>query len=418
MKITMIGVNHETAPVAWREAVSLTETKKIELLESLIQLGVEESIVLSTCGRFELYLATSEEHLAAFENRMIEFLKDFFNKSDFHAHCYCKSEEHAVYHLFKVAIGLDSAVLGEDQILGQVKEALQFGMMIGSSGKTLNALFRDGTASAKRIKTELKISEHPLSLSYIGVKKSKEILGNLTEKVVLVIGLGKMGQLALKSLLEEGVSCVNIAVRNPSIVGVEQFSQSDRERIHIISFEERYAYLETADLVIGATAAPHTVIKAEQTERMKTGALLIDLALPRDFDNQLTEKFPVTLLDVDGLKDISESNAKKRIAIAADAEAMIEADVAAFLKWMDQAEVDTVLNQWHQEIEAIHEDTMSYLKRKLVNCEHRDLMLIDKMLTSSLKRLIRKPVGVLKNIEDNEKRAMAVDLIKELFEYE
>lgn len=418
MKISMIGVNHETASLDWRESVSLTDTKKIELLEALMAQGFEECVVLSTCGRFELYLATLEKNHEDLKREVIDFLKGFFNKGDFEDHFYYQSDEKAVAHLFKVAIGLDSAVLGEDQILGQVKEAHQFAMMIGSSGKVLNTLFRDGAAAAKEIKTTLRISEHPLSLSYIAIKKAKEVIGTLAGKQVLIVGLGKMGQLALKSLLDEEVAHIDIAVRNPAKTLLEDLTDTHRQRIKVISYEERYSALERADLVIGATSAPHTVIRVADIHQVKSGTLFIDLALPRDFEPEISKKFPVQLMDVDGLKDISESNAQKRIEISLRAEAMILEAVADFMKWTETAAVDHVLKLWHEEIDSIHGDTMDYLSRKLSSIEHRDLMLIDKMLESALKRLIRKPINVLKNIEDQEKRSEAIDLIKELFEYE
>ncbi len=418
MIISMIGVNHETASVDWRESVSLTDTKKIELLEALMAYGIEECVILSTCGRFELYMATLEKNHSDLKREVIDFLKTFFNKGDFEDHFYYQSGEQAVRHLYKVAIGLDSAVLGEDQILGQVKDAHQFAMMIGSSGKVLNTLFRDGAAAAKQIKTTLKISEHPLSLSYIAIKKAKEILGELAGKQVLIVGLGKMGQLALKSLLDEKVAHIDIAVRNPGKTRLEELTDKERELINVISYDERYLALEKADLVIGATAAPHTVIRAEAIHQVKSGALFMDLALPRDFEPEISKVFPVQMIDVDGLKDISESNAQKRIEISQRAESMILDAVADFMKWTETAKVDHLLKLWHEEIDSIHEDTMNYFSRKLTSIEHRDLMLIDKMLESALKRLIRKPVNVLKNIEDQDKRSDAIDLIKELFEYE
>lgn len=418
MKISMIGVNHETASVDWRESVSLTDTKKIELLEALMANGMEECVILSTCGRFELYMATMEKNHGDLKREMIDFLKAFFNKGDFEDHFYYSADEEAVSHLFKVAIGLDSAVLGEDQILGQVKEAHQFAMMIGSSGKVLNTLFRDGAAAAKQIKTTLKISEHPLSLSYIGIKKAKEVLGTLAGRRVLIVGLGKMGQLALKSLLDEEVAHIDIAVRNPGKTQLAELSEVEREKIKVLPYEERYSVLEMADLVIGATSAPHTVIRAEDIQGVKSGALFMDLAMPRDFEAEIAKKYPVQMIDVDGLKDISESNAKKRMEISRRAEQMIIESVSDFMKWSETAQVDQVLKLWHEEIDSIHKDTMDYLGRKLSSMEHRDLMIIDKMLESALKRLIRKPVNVLKNMEDQGKRSEAIDLIKELFEYE
>lgn len=410
MIIRVFGVNHETAPVAWREAISLTASRKVDFLNDLMDLGIEDSVLLSTCGRFELYIATPETEEESIENKVFESLETYFNKRDMREHFYVKSANDGVRHLFRVAIGLDSAVLGEDQILGQIKEAHQFAMEVGSSKKILNCLFREAVATAKAIKTELRISDHPLSLSYIGIKKIKDKFKSLSGKKVLMIGLGKMGQLALKTLIEEDVYEVVIALRN-SLKVPEGLSHDPRVRF--VSYDDRYVYLEEADIVISATSSPHLVIKSEEVFGIKSGAILLDIAVPRDIDSEIAQKYDVTLLNVDGLKDISEENGKRREAIAREAEGQILAAVQAFDLWLKSVQADVILNLWNEEIKMIHEDTMHILKRKLRHCEHGEMLLIDKMLMSSLKRLIRKPISALKTEDDPEiQRQMVAMLMK------
>lgn len=412
MKIRLIGANHETADVSLRETLSLTETQKIKLMDELMALDIKEAVLVSTCGRFELYVADRKEAVNVSNEAIIAFLETFYDQSGLKSHFYIKEEAEAVSHLFKVASGLDSAVLGEDQILGQVKESAQFAMTVGSSGKVLNRLFLDASTSAKALKATLKISEHPLSLSYIAVKKAKSILGDLSGRTVLMIGLGKMGQLALKTLLDEGIETLYCAVRHAS--KVDDVLLAD-QRLKVVNFDDRYDFVEKADIVIGATAAPHTILHAHLVDKVKAGAVFLDLALPRDFDPALKDHFDIQLFDVDDLKDISEDNVKRRKELSLLAEEILKGDVEKYLLWMHQAQVDHVIHKWHEDIELIHGETLEYLTRKLPEVSPREMALIDKMLEASLKRFIRKPMTALKHMADSEKREQAVKILEELF---
>lgn len=412
MKIRVFGANHETASLELRECLSLTETKKIELLEALIELDIKEAVVLSTCGRFEVYVADRKDDVNVSSEALLTFIQKQFQVDVEAAHFYVKEDEAAIGHLFSVTAGLNSAVLGEDQILGQVKEAIQFAMTLGTSGKVLNRLFQEAVTTAKALKTELKMSEHPLSLSYIAIKRAKQFLGDLEGKTVLMMGLGKMGQLALKTLLDEGVKTLFCAVRNPSKLDTVLLKDP---RVQLVSFDDRHAYVKDSDIIIGATSAPHTILHASQIEAMKPGSVLLDLALPRDFDAEIAKQFNVHLLDVDGLKDLSEENQKKREVLGEASRAIVEEAVGQFKSWMNMSQVDHVIRLWHEDIDHIHDETMTYFQSKLQSVSQRDLALIDKMLEAALKRFIRKPLTALKLMEDQEKRLMTVALLEELF---
>lgn len=424
MKIEMIGVNHETATVDFREKMSMTEAGKIEFMNRLLELPIQEVVLVSTCGRIEVYYAyavgsaiQSREEVPeqSVEEQLLALMSHRFSVEALQKHVYVKKNEDCVLHLMRVASGLDSAVLGEDQILGQVKDAQQFAMDLGASGKVLNKLFREAISAAKAIKTELKISEHPLSLSYIGIKKAKHLLGTLEGKTVTMVGLGKMGQLALKSLVDEGVATVYAAVRTPCKLDKRLF---DSNTLQIVSFDDRHKYVEMSDLVISATAAPHPVIRLEQIRKIKEGCVFLDLALPRDVEPQIGEQYDVTILDVDDLKDISEDNQALRAKLAEQAEQFLVSYLEDYMKWLEGTHVDKVVHIWHDEIDQIHEDTMNYLKRRLSGVDSRSMGIIDKMVMSSMKRFIRKPLSALKHMEDSEARMDAVRLLEELFSYE
>lgn len=417
MKIGMIGANHETASVDFREKMAMTEAGKIDFINRVLELPIQEAVILSTCGRFELYYCIPAAQVleTPIETQLIDWMAKRFGMKDLSEHVYVKSEVDCVRHLMRVATGLDSAVLGEDQILGQVKDAQLFSMEVGTSGKVLNKLFREAIASAKAVKTELKISEHPLSLSYIGMKKAKQLMGGLDGKVVTMVGLGKMGQLALKSMTEEGIKTVYAAVRTPCKLDKGLL---DVESLEVVSFDDRHKYIEMSDLVISATAAPHPVIRSEQLTKLREGCVFLDLAMPRDVEPVIAEKFGAVILDVDSLKDISEENQALRKQIAEYADRLLESYVDDFMKWLDVSHVDKVVHQWHEDIDLIHDDTMAYLRRRLSSVDPRSMGIIDKMVMSSLKRFIRKPLSALKNMEDSEARRDAVRMLEELFSYE
>ncbi len=416
MKIAMLGVNHETASVDFREKMAMTEAGKIDFINRILELPVSEVVVLATCGRFELYYATPAEQVleTPIKTQLIHWLSRRFHMEDLAEHLYDHEQEACVRHLMRVAIGLDSAVLGEDQILGQVKEAQLFSMELGTSGKVLNKLFREAIATAKAIKTELKISEHPLSLSYIGIKKIKELSGGLSGKTVTMVGLGKMGQLALKSMIDESVGKIYASVRTPCKLDKALL---DEPHLEVVSFDDRHRYIEMSDVVISATAAPHAVIRTDQLSQLKNNCVMLDLALPRDIEPEIAKKFGSTIIDVDGLKDISEENVLLRKQIADHADSLLDDPVDDFMKWLDVAHIDQVVRQWHEDIDLIHQDTMAYLKRRLKGVDSRSMGIIDKMVLSSMKRFIRKPLGALKSMEDGEVRRDAVKLLEELFSH-
>ena len=206
MNIGVVGVNHNLAPINVREAVSFTDTKKIEAINILLDSEIDEIVILSTCNRSEIYI--SGENIQQKVDEVANFYKDYFGVKDIEQYLFKKTNLEAIQHLFDVTAGLDSLVVGEDQILGQVKDAHEFCMKLGATKKVFNKLFRDAVTTSKEIKTITKISQQPLSISYIGVKLLKEKMGTLEGKNALIVGLGKMNLLTLNHLEEDRKSVV------------------------------------------------------------------------------------------------------------------------------------------------------------------------------------------------------------------
>lgn len=410
MEIGVIGINHHLAPISVREKVSFTDTKKIEAINTLLDNGISEVVILSTCNRSEIYIYTEniEEKFEFISN----YYKQFFNHEEVDQYLFHKIGYEVIYHLYKVTAGLDSMVLGEDQILGQVKRAHEFSMQLGASKKFFNKLFREAITTAKEIKSTTKISEQPLSIAYIGVKILKEKIGSLKDKRALVIGCGKMSKLAMTYLQEEQIS--KIYLSNRSHTKVTQIA-NEVENIIPIEYDKRYDVLENVDILISATSAPHTIIRYEDMPPVHRPLYMMDMALPRDIDSQIKLLDYVELYDIDDLKKIHDENDSKRAELAHAAHTIIEDRINEFLTWLDTANIDPTIQSLNEKCLEIKKDSLDYLFKKL-DLGLREQKLIDRMMENALKRLIREPIVNLKQIKDQGKREEYIKLIEELFE--
>ena len=386
MNFAVVGVNHNDTPIHIRENVSFTDTQKIEGINFLLDNGISEVVVLSTCNRSEIYIY-SDDILKKIEI-VKDFYEDFFNVDNIKKYLFCKTGQDAIEHVFRVSAGLDSIVLGEDQILGQVKDAHEFSKQLGASKKVFNKLFREAITASKDIKTTTKISHQPISISYIGIKCLKDRLGSLEGKNALVIGIGKMSKLAMKHLEEEKLN--SIYVTNRSYEKLQDI-QDEYKNLIPIKYEERYSVLEKVDVVISATASPHTVIKKENMPNLSNTLIMMDIALPRDIDKNIDTLENIEVYDIDDLKKISDENDKKRRELACTGELLIDEKIDEFNDWLETIKIDPTIQSLNDKCTDIREDTLDYIYRKLdLNCKEKKI--IDKMLTSALKRLIREPI--------------------------
>ena len=389
MNIGVVGVNHNLAPINVREAVSFTDTKKIEAINILLDREIDEIVILSTCNRSEIYI--SGENIQQKVDEVANFYKDYFGVKDIEQYLFKKTNLEAIQHLFDVTAGLDSLVVGEDQILGQVKDAHEFCMKLGATKKVFNKLFRDAVTTSKEIKTITKISQQPLSISYIGVKLLKEKMGTLEGKNALIVGLGKMNLLTLNHLEEENVKNIYIANRN-----IEKTKEIENKFDNIIPIEysDRHKIIQekSIDIVISATSSPHLVIKYDDMPKLDKKIYIMDIALPRDIDTKLKELNYVELYDIDDLKEIHDKNDIKRNELAQKAQEIIKSKCI-----------------------EIKEDTLEYIFRK-IDLNQREQKIIDKMLGSALKRVIREPIINLKQVKNKGQREEYIKVIEDLFE--
>lgn len=412
MDIAVIGINHNLSPIGIREKVSFTDTKKIEATNILLDKDLMEVVILSTCNRSEIYISCEEIEVGI--DIVKNFYEEFFQLNEVSLYLFSKKDNEAIEHLFNVTSGLDSLVIGEDQILGQVKGAHELAMKIGSSKKLFNKLFREAITTAKEVKTVTKISQQPLSISYIGIKLLKEKIKNLQNKNILMIGLGKMNLLTIKHLEEENVGTIYIANRS-----IEKFKEIQKlyNNIEYVEYKDRYNILKDnqIDIVISATSSPHLVIKKEEIINIKRSIYFMDLALPRDIDFKIKDMENMELYCIDDLKNIQSENDEIRVRLSKEAHKIIVNKINEFIEWRDISIIDPTIQSLNKKCIEIKEDTLDYIFRK-VDLNQRDKKIIEKMMTSALKRMIREPILNLKQVKNKGKREEYIKTIEELFD--
>lgn len=408
MELGLWGISYQTADSAIRDEVYFTDTRKIDFLNQLEKRGIDQGMILSTCNRCELYFFfdTQEQFQQAGE-----CFQEQFPTVDLRDYWISFRGEQAMEYLFRVTCGIESLVLGEDQILGQVKEALAFSQAVGASRKELTRVVRDAVSCAKDIKTSRKISEVPLSVSYVGIQMLKESCG-IEGKRAFVIGSGKMAALALRYLYEYGVERVLLCSRKTAHA---------KELLHtfpnleIVEYDCRYQRIPSCDIVVSATSAPHIVLRAAELELSQNQELyLLDLAMPRDIDGAFGEKAGCHLINMDTLTRIVARNRQERERLAAESEPEILAAVGETLRWLKSSRVDHTIQSLQQRCSEISESSYRYLEHKLNLCD-REKKLLKKVLDASLIRLMREPIQELKKVEEEQEQANYQQLLEKLF---
>ncbi|MBI1870376.1 MAG: glutamyl-tRNA reductase [Chlamydiae bacterium] len=332
MNIQVIGLNHKTADVALREKLAFSQPQAMECLKRIRELGLaSEALVLSTCNRVEFYKvwdrSDSLESLA-------KFLGQFHKVSipDFEKSLYFYEGRDAVRHLFRVASGLDSMVVGETEVLGQVKKAYQLASEIQSTGLILNTLFQKSFYVAKLLQSTTKIHEGSLSVSSVAVQLAEKIFGSLFSKTVLLVGAGKVSEQTVRKLVEKGVK--GIIASNRSFEKAQSLAQKFSGKA--IRFDEIKTQGIEADILISSTAAPHFILHREDVlelmdRRRQHSLFMIDIAVPRDIDPEVNALDNVYLYNIDDLKGIAEKNLQERLKECEKADALVEEETGRFM---------------------------------------------------------------------------------------
>lgn len=409
MQFAFLGISYQNTELEVREKAAFTDQKMMDFFHEAEQSGVRQCMILSTCNRSEVFYFWKEEEQ---KGQMIQIYKKMFPEAELEAYIRQNQGEEAVFYLFRVAAGLESMVAGEDQILGQVKHALEFSRMMGACGKELDKVVRDAVTCAKKIKSKLKISEKPLSVGYIGIQRLNEACP-IKGKKVLVIGSGNTAALALKYLREYKAGEIFVCSRTYAHAGKLQEQIKD---LRIVPYQERYQVMRECDIVVSATSAPHLVVRRSEF-RPEKPVVFLDFAAPRDIDPDYETCPAAVLIHLDTLREISRHNQEERMRLLKDSEQWIAEAGNETMHWLQVSRMDPTIRSLQERCREIAEDSYAYLSRKM-DLSGREKRLLQKVLNASLQRLIKEPVQHLKHLEDQKEQDTYKEIVHQLFQFE
>ncbi|TAJ07436.1 MAG: glutamyl-tRNA reductase [Nitrospirae bacterium] len=418
MNIIAVGLSHKTAPVEVRERLAVPESRLGEALHRLCGYqGIKEGVLLSTCNRVEVY-AVVDDVDAGFA-RVQEFLADThlsLSSEQLTPHLYWHTDGRAISHLFRVAASLDSMVIGEPQILGQLKDAFEASLTHKASGVVLNKLLQKAISTAKRVRTETKIAETAVSVSYAAVELAKKIFSNLSEKTVLLVGAGEMAKLAAKHLINNGVQRVMITTRNPQ--GAIELAQ--RFNGTSIPFDEFRRAMAEADIVLCSTGAAHYLIRAADVEeavrrRMNRPIFLIDISVPRNIEPAVKDIDNAFLFDIDDLEMRVEQNREERRREAVKAEGMIEEEVVTSLQWLKSLDVTPTIVALRKRAEDIKQTEIDKVMARLGHLSAQERGAIEGLASAIVNKLLHGPLVTLKAEAHSAGSSMYVEAAKRFF---
>jgi len=420
MEILLLGLNYKTAPVEIREKFTFSDDSTPRALHLLSQTkSIVECVILGTCNRTEVYVVCDQLHTGRFYTR--NFLAEWFgvDKQAFESHLYIKENDEAIEHLFQVTCGLDSMVVGETQILGQVRDAFLLAQQYETTGTVFNTLFKQAVTLAKKAHTETGIGQNAVSVSYAAIELGKKIFGSFAGKQVLILGAGKMSELTAKHLHANGAAHVRVANRTLERARLlaEKF-QGDA-----CTMEQLDDALQAADIVISSTGATGYVVTKERLKpimkmRKARPLFMIDIAVPRDLDPRLHELDNVYLYDIDDLEGIVQSNLAERSKEADVIKTMIADEMVAFKSWFQTLGVVPLISALRDKASAIHGDAMRKIENKLPNLTEKELHVIRKHTKGIISQLLHDPVVRLKELAVEKSGDEVLDIFSTIFALE
>lgn len=417
MHILTIGLNHKTAPVEVRERLAFMPQSLPAALKSLRQTkSILECAILSTCNRMEIYIVCDQLHTGRYYTKT--FLEQWFRieKAQFVDHLYFLQARDAVQHLFEVACGLDSMVLGETQILGQVREAMEMAQEAGTTGTLLNKLFRQAVTVGKKAHSETEIGQNAVSISSAAVELGKRIFGDFIGKTVLILGAGKMGELTAKHLQANGARKVIVA--NRTLTRAKELAA--RISGEVCSLSELEGALAQTDVVISSTGSKGTILSSElvtrtMQKRRHRSLFLIDIAVPRDIDPEVNKTENVFLYDIDDLEEIVALNKEERAKEAKKVKGFIAEETLAFLHWVQTLGVVPLITALREKALEAQADAMLRIERKLPDLSERERKIISKQTKSIVNQLLRDPIMQIKELAAQPGADEALEMFGKIF---
>lgn len=413
MNIIVIGLNHKSAPVEVREKVALVGKDLLALKENIERFKeILEWASLFTCNRTEIYLIAEDKNLI--KQKLYKLFSSWSKDENFSKYLYFYTNEEAVKHIFAVASGIDSQVLGENQILRQVKDALQQAQELKSSKNILNKLFNNAIFTGKRARTETAIGEKSLSIGYAAVELATKIFETLNKKKVLLLGAGKMGQLVCKHLADAGAQQIIVANRTyDNAVELAKIFGGQA-----LSFADLKQGLVEADVVVGSTGAPHFVLTKEKVKltmkkRPNKPLFLVDIAVPRDIDPQVNDLNNVFLYNIDDLNQVVEEYYEERKKEIAKVEKIIAEECENFLNWKNTLQTVPLIKDISASLEFLRQQEFEKIKNKLSSDEQE---IIEAMTKTLIGKILANPIKTLKEISNNNNANLNIgEIIRKCF---
>ncbi len=412
MHILLVGISYKTAPLEIRERFAINAESGQSMLDRLLEF-VRNCIVLATCNRTEVYTTVHDPGLG--EQHLKRFLSDWSGLSleEVAKYSYSKSHQEAIKHLFRVGCGLDSMVLGEDQILGQVKEAMENAQARGAVDAVLSNLFKGAIRTGKRARTLTDIGRYPVSVSSAAVSAAKEFAGSLESKKVLVISAGDAGKLTGKSLMSQGA---NITVTSRTFRKAKELAR-DIGGV-AIPFDGLIDAITDSDMIISSTGAPQYILTKEQIRSAIPGRsgrplFIVDIAVPRDIEPEVSDLPGVVLKNIDDLQAVAESSKLQRQGEVSKVEDIINSDIERFVAWWHTLGVVPTITALTDRAEYIRQSEVQRTLSRLNNISDADAARIEAMTKAIVKKILHQPVTYLKEEGNNNGY---VEAIRELFD--
>jgi glutamyl-tRNA reductase len=415
MNYVLIGVNHRTAPVEVREQFAISEARLPEAVKALTSCaGVEEGMIVSTCNRVEILARTSDGGA-----RLDEFFHEFYgiDPDQYRAHLYEHRDRDAVRHVFRVASSLDSMIVGEPQILGQVKEAYATARAIGAINSHLDALLTRAFAVAKRVRNETAVATSAVSVASVAVDLAKKIFGNLQGKSIYLVGAGKMSELAARHLLAHGAEKIYVSNRtyDRAVTLARKFNGE------AIPFDQLYETVSQADIVISSTGAPHAIFRKEHGERFLSRRrnrpmFFIDIAVPRDVDPEMNKVDGIFVYDIDDLQQVVTSHVADRRVEADHAEAIVQLEVDKFQARLLTLDVVPTIVSLQEHLETVRQAEIDRVRGRLGTLSPEQELAVEALTRGIVNKIMHTPITTLKTAaRESAEATTVIDLVRKLF---
>ncbi|MBI5562974.1 MAG: glutamyl-tRNA reductase [Deltaproteobacteria bacterium] len=420
MNLVIVGLNHKTSPVEIREKLSFPAETIGEPLRKVTRgYGLNEGVILSTCNRVEALGVATDVEKGVWQLK--RFLSEYHNipLERLDEHLYSHSGEDAVRHLFRVAAGLDSMVMGEPQILGQVKDSYGYAVQHDTAGVIVNKLYHKAFQVAKRVRTETRIGESAVSISYAAVELAKKIFGDLSGKAVMLLGAGEMAELAAKHLLASGIR--ELLVANRTYERAVEFTRGLGGTCSAIMFREFQHYLKHVDIVIASTGATSFIIRPDQInevmrERKQRPMFFIDISVPRNVDPLVNNIDNAYVYDVDDLQGVVASNLNERKAEADKAGLIIDEEIEKFYRWVKSLDVVPAIIALRRSCDAIRKAELERGIAAAGELTDKQKKVLEAMTSAIVNKIIHHPVTHLKKEANRVEGDLYVDAIIRLFD--